>query len=406
MRKSFLLLTLIFILQGSIQARESKIMKYLGNFIPSLSEIGILTNCVNVYDKVSQFVRVTNKMVRSVKQAKSDWERVKYNIEEIYEDIRYLKNIDPYDMDTWQAGLSNFSFSLRSHSNGAVSAFEMFEAHTLDAGMNYAKNVSSITDYTKEIESKKSIITSIYTHPSYSFQIAQSAEVIKAYRRNTLSQLRALQSADILIMENSIDPQERQTAQDHLDAVTKTIENIESSISKAVQMEKPDSIIEQTSNLIAINLTEIKICNERIQEMINSSSNLVAGYYRLLGQNLNSQISGNSSSLPDIPINPLQFDASDPDKVSIPKKPEVGIENQNETSRKEISNHDILNLNNAASLLSLKQECLKRDILAMKANTMAFIVTMEANRRNISQLGALSLAHHFRMIELAMEDLK
>ena len=72
------------------EARESKIMNYIGNFVPSFTEVGMVSDVVNVYEKVSHFVRTTNRLVHSVERAKSDWERITANVCEIYEDIRYL----------------------------------------------------------------------------------------------------------------------------------------------------------------------------------------------------------------------------------------------------------------------------------------------------------------------------
>jgi hypothetical protein len=49
------IIVLVTVLCSSSLARESKIMNYLGNFIPSLTEIATITNCANIYEKVSQF---------------------------------------------------------------------------------------------------------------------------------------------------------------------------------------------------------------------------------------------------------------------------------------------------------------------------------------------------------------
>lgn len=403
MKSRFLLI--IFLLVVGSQAKESKLMSYLGNFVPSLTEVGILTNCVNVYDKVSNFVRATNKLVGSVQRAKSDWERMRYNIEQIYESVKYLKEIDPYDMDTWQAGLTNLSFSLRNHSSRAIRAFEMLEAHTLGATENYIRRIQSMDDYKKEVANKRTAIREIYTDPLYESELSDASSGIRTYRINTISRLRSLQSADRLILETSTDENERAEAQAHLEELDRQIRDLEEMVSSDIQLEKPDSIIEQTANLIAINLTEIKVCAQRISEMNRASGDLVAAYYRLIGGNVNSLRSEAERGTPDIPIDPLNFDPNDPDKVATPVKPEMPEANQ-DAEKKDVSNHDILNLYNGAAFLALKQESLKRDLLAMKVNTVAFIVSMEATRRKNTEVTSVAFAHHSRMFQLALEDLQ
>lgn len=400
----FVTLNISILIVYPINAKESKVLSYLGNFVPSLSEIGILTNCVNVYDKVSNFVRATNSLVHCVQRARSDWDKVRYNIEQIYENIEYLKQIDPYDMDTWQSGLDNFSFSLKSRKSKAIRAFEMLEAHTLGASETYLKKIQSLDDYKSEVSIKRDAIKSIYSNPSYAFELSEASDVIRSYRRNTISQLRSMQSADLLILQTSSNQEERENAQSHMVELEKNIQELEETLTLDQQQEKTDSIIDQSSNLIAINLTEIKICNQRIYEMNRASGDLVAAFYRLLGHNVNSLISDIDISLPDIPIDPSNFNPNDPDKVAAPVTP-IFPAMEAVIAKKNVSNHDILNLYNAASFLALKQECLKRDILAMKVNTFAFMVSMEAMRRNRSEVTAIAFAHHCRMIQIAMEDL-
>jgi len=389
----------------SASCRESKIISYIGNFVPSLTEIGILTNCVNVYDKVSNFVRTTNKLVHSVSRARDDWQKLHSNINDIYEDISYLKEINPYDMETWEEGLTNFSFALKSNTYQAIRAFEMLDAHTIGAVTTYSTQINSIIDYKREYEGKKESIKAMYSHPQYESELIKTSETIKNYRSSTIAQLRALQSADQLIIETSNDKGEREDAQEHFTSLEKKITSLEENIASELQMEKPDSIIDQTANLIAINLTEVKVCNERLAEMQAAAQNLVSAYYRLTGKNLNIQSAHVNALLPDITISPENFDPNDPDKVAAPMTPSMPAKEER-VERKDVSNHDIISLYNGASFLGLRQECLKRDITAMKINTMAFIVTMEAYRRNKIETSSIALAHSFRMVEIAMEELK
>jgi hypothetical protein len=387
------------------EARESKIMSYIGNFVPSFTEIGMVTNVVNVYEKVSQFVRTTNRLVHSVERAKSDWERMTANVCEIYEDIRYLKKIDPYDMDSWQNGIDSYRFSLYYGKENAIDAFECLNDHTLGASERYVKSLRTIEDYDYTLERKRKQAQAIYLNSRYQSELAAAGEAIRRYRKNTIQQLRSLQAADAIIIQTSRDMTEVAAARERFDRLEQEIQSLEQSASQSVQRQKQDSIIDEAGNIIAVNLTEIKAAMERIEEMEKVSANLVTAFYRLTGGSMNSQSSVNEPRLPDIPLNTENFNASDPDKVPAPGKPSIPTEQEN-NGKKKISNHDILSLGNAAQLLGLKQDALKRDVLAMKVNTMAFIVSMEALKRRKTEQQTTYIAHQARMVDIVMEDLK
>jgi hypothetical protein len=389
----------------SIEARESKILGYIGNFIPTLTEVGFVVNCVNVYEKVSQFVRVTNRLISCVRNAKSDWERTTSNIKKLYEDIQYLKGINPYDMDTWQAGVDNFNFSMNYHKYMAVEAFNCLEQNTIFASAEYIKSIATIDDYVKARNAKRKAVDAMFKHPNYEAEIDNAVTMMAEYKKKTIEQLRALQSADMLIIQNSASTkEEKDNATAHYTLVGQQISELETSASSSRQLGKTDSIINESGNLIAINLTEIQCCQDRLQEMEKSSGDLVAAFYRITGKQLNSQETGNGTQLPDIPIDPTDFDVTNPDEVGAPLKPMVTPDAGAADSRRETSNHDIINLQNAAAYLNLKQEALKRDIIAMKVNTMAYIVSMEATQRNRIQQQVILLGQQNRMVSIEMGE--
>lgn len=402
MRKAIIILCVVAL---GIDARESKLLGYIGNFIPTLTEVGFVVNCVNVYEKVSQFVRVTNRLISSVRNAKSDWERTTGNIKKLYEDIQYLKEINPYNMDTWQAGIDNFNFSMNYHKYMAVEAFNCLEQNTIFASADYIKSIATIDDYVAARNAKRKAVDAMFRHPYYEAELDNASTMMAAYKKKTIEQLRALQSADMLIIQNSASTQqEKDDANAHYILVGQQISELEASAGNGRQLGKTDSIINEAGNLIAINLTEIKCCQDRLQEMETSSGDLAAAFYRLKGKTLNNQETGNGTQLPDVPIDPTDFDVTNPDKVGAPVKPTVTPQDGVADSRRETSNHDILNLQNAAAYLNLKQEALKRDILAMKVNTMAYIVSMEATQRNRIQQQVILLGHQNRMMSIEMGE--
>jgi hypothetical protein len=70
---------------------------------------------------------------------------------------------------------------------------------------------------------------------------------------------------------------------------------------------------------------------------------------------------------------------------------------------KQVGNEDVQNMQNGIGLLLFKQESLLRDVEIMKANTMAFILSLESYRQNSLEQDAFILAHAGKKIELGMK---
>src|SRR5271169_4564326 len=92
---------LIAILWTTGFCAESKILNYLGKFMPNFTEIAFVTNIVNVYLQVSAFVRETNNLLKSVKQTQQEWNQLTAQMNSLYGTIKSLRNVNLYDMDSW-----------------------------------------------------------------------------------------------------------------------------------------------------------------------------------------------------------------------------------------------------------------------------------------------------------------
>ena len=178
----------------------------------------------------------------------------------------------------------------------AIDAFECLNYHTIGAAENFVKQIKTIQDYDIVVERKRKQVESIYYNPRYQSDLALAGDAIRNYKRNTIEQLRSLESADAIIIQTSKDASEIAVAQAHFNQLEQEIIALEESASQSVQRQKQDSIIGEASNIIAVNLTEIKTTLERIDEMEKASGDFVTAFYRLTGGSMNSQGSGNGST--------------------------------------------------------------------------------------------------------------
>ena len=109
------------------------------------------------------------------------------------------------------------------------------------------------------------------------------------------------------------------------------------------------------------------------------------------------------------PVNAVLFDinkysATDPNNVPVPAAPENIVPKL--TRKKQVSEQDILALQNQIDFLALIQDAINRDVTSMKANTMAFVVALEAFKQDKLEQQAFIAAHSAKMMEIALRDKK
>ena len=85
---------------------------------------------------MSQFVRTTNTIVNNIKEAKNTWEAMTTKIENLYESVKSLKNIDPYDMNTWINATNQAQFILADGMTETKRLFNATEYFLVDANLN------------------------------------------------------------------------------------------------------------------------------------------------------------------------------------------------------------------------------------------------------------------------------
>jgi len=404
-RNSVISSSLFLLLSYSVTfASGSKLLSAVGNFMPSLTEIGFLTNIANTYIQISQFVRTTNKLIENVQNAKDSWETMTDEINNLYESLKYFKQIDPYDMDTWQAAIDFAKVYTNVYLYDAAEAFVLAEYNLVGGAGQFVEDIESIDAYKVRTERNKKYIREIFKDNHYNRNLVKYAKLTREYQQQTLAQLKTALSAQVLIMESDAPQSVKDQAQLRYDDLSQKIEAIENDLLMPYRMNKTDSIIDETEKLIAINLTEIQIAYAKIKKMEIASANMVDAWYKLKSGNVNTVNINEILSYNALPEPKQDYDAADPDKVAAPAPPEEEPEAVNQTTKKSVNNHDILNLENASSFLHLKQEIMLRDIMIMKNNTMAFILAIEAMKRDKHSIETMKAAHELKMMEITMGE--
>jgi hypothetical protein len=195
------------------------------------------------------------------------------------------------------------------------------------------------------------------------------------------------------------DPEKKAASAIRLKSLQDNVQRIDSTYQSDIHMTKLDTILSESSDMIAANLTEIQLATQKINDMEDNALSLVDSYDKLKGGNISTNAKSTiTKANVDIDLN--KYDATDPDKVPVPPEPEKSTPKS--IQKKEVSNEDVQNMQNGISLLILKQESLMRDIEVMKANTMAFILSLEAYKQNNLEQDAFVMAHAGKKIELGM----
>jgi hypothetical protein len=199
---------------------------------------------------------------------------------------------------------------------------------------------------------------------------------------------------------NETDPDKKAASGLRIKSLQQAIQTIDSDNQADIHTTKLDTILEESSDMIATNLTEIQLTAQKIKDMEEKAMSLVDSYEKLKGGNISTNVKPVITKA-NVNIDLNKYDATDPDKVPVPPSPEKA--DPKSVQKKQVGNEDIQNMQNGISLLLFKQEALMRDLEIMKANTMAFILSLESYKQNNLEQDAFVMAHAGKKMELGMK---
>jgi len=239
----------------------------------------------------------------------------------------------------------------------------------------------------------------------YQSSLEQFQLLSAGYRNNTLDLMRSRLQEERAALGLAKTPTEIKSIKLRISALTTSIAVLETHIIMSpTATAKIDSILSLASDLISVNLTEIEYSVQRLKSIENATTQLRDSYQRLMNGEVDVKTKDKVTQVKSVLFNIGKYSATDPNNVPVPGAPENIVPKM--TRKKQVSEQDILALQNQIDFLALIQDVINRDIVTMKSNTMAFVVALEAFKQDKLEQQAFIAAHSAKMMEIAIRDIK
>lgn len=373
----------------------SAVISKIASFLPNLKEVGFFTNMLNLYFQISQFVRSTNKVISTMSMVKSDIRNAGNSIKKVYNTIQDLKEISLYDMATWQTTCQRLNFIATESTVGLVRIYgDMFE-HSIGAAHEYVGEIENLEEHAEKRWYVLGLTSEYYIDSSYSRSMSLITGVVGQKFQEQINSLEDKYANELAKEDPSWYKLNRLAWE--IARYEQMMENVDEYIPKG----KIDTIIATSHELIATNIMEINEMELQLQKIEDNAAELVDVYNKMKEGNLATQPKDPKELSEDLKdINDLYSEHAN--DVKAPEKPEGG-ENPT-TVKKEVSAQDILQLENGILFLLYKQDIMKRDISAMKLNTMTFVTVLEAFEQEQQEMNVTEVSAKNYMMALRIKD--
>ena len=204
---------------------ESKVLNYIGKFLPNFTEIAFVTDVVNVYMQVSGFVRQTNTLLKSVKQTQQQWSMLTNQIEDMYGTLKSLKDVNLYDMDSWSQTLDRGEVLLRYDLKDVMQSFNMTEYYSLGATERYLNSIQNLDDYQKAMEAKRASVKKLFITDEYQNAVSNFTQQLVNYKGATKQMLEEMLANEQNILQNTTDPEKKAESQQRIDILQSQIQS-------------------------------------------------------------------------------------------------------------------------------------------------------------------------------------
>ena len=408
--KSFCLIVLL----SSAVFAQSKVMDKIKGFFPTVTESAGLANAVNVYMKISDWVRATSAVVRNMRGAVNDVRRAKSAVEDIISTAQAMKNFDLYNMDSWALTVDNAKLIVGLHTGSVLRSLGNFDQHAVGGVLDFMGSAGKIRDFDirDEKNARRRLISREFS-PSDDeafidgFFEEMQGENGRERRIELLRQaIRELSLEKAIVEAKAKDaptPETKRVLYDAVRQIDVRINRIEKKIliqdgirDGIIFAMRSDTIISDAKELMSLNLIEV----ERIHAMTRTINEHAAGImndiYRLAqnkistpqkdtfddpgAQNLSAD---NFSRITDGRGNSIFGDH--PNQAPTPsQRNEAQAYRFGEMDKAEVNTQDIIQTRNQINLILLRQETILRNIDAMKANTLAYLLIIDGHKRSAS----------------------
>jgi hypothetical protein len=404
----------ILIFTSSTFSAQSKLLSFLGDAykklgLPTFTEYAWVVNAINVYEKTAGFVRGTNQLIRSFRSIYNEQREMQKKIEAMWGRVQKIySTVDLYNTDTWATSLSHAQTVIRWDCADLLFSLNLIDYYTIGATETYINSLDSVFSYDYNAKKNIKTVENYYLGNDYSEIEHKYLLIHDDYLKSTLTHLKfQLENEKTILMDaNSPENLKISTQKRINDLETKIIEIEQQAFKKSQSVNKLDSLIKFTSELISYNMTEIQVIEYSITDFEYTADILREKYNVLTNGALNSKFISKS----DIGEETVKFTGKNiygthADLVPIPSKPIDSERLLSKLKGKDISNHDILHLQNVVEYITLRQETLLRDIAIIKAKTMAMLTVVEAYKRQKGEINAFNFVHDAQKLSISLEEL-
>lgn len=388
---------------NEVFALRSKTLKFATKYLPSWTETVWMTNIANAYLMTTRFVKVTNNIIGSYLQIRTEYETMNASLKEVYRSLENLRNVDPYNMDTWEVGLMHAKVSLQCDVFDALQAFRNVTiTYSVGATERYVHQIRTLDDYVKQYEFNKKTVEKYYVNNAYTELLNDISGVSEKYKGATLEKLEERLVRLYEELNNEKDAEKKKQLSKEIDEVEVIIANVaQVGFSKE---DITDTLMQKMVALITINMNEIQVLEQDIRDYSTASADLVESYHTLKNGETKvykKKTLENEVTAFTIPVE--KYATDDPDKVPAPKAPETKTESQ-AGGRIQIATEDVLYANNAAEFLQLKQLHLRRDLMTLIAQTSAMVAIVEAYEQHHQEELAFAQGVGFKATAIRIQN--
>lgn len=417
------ILVCIALFSSFVNGDGSKAMEKIKLFLPTVTESAGLANAVNVYLKISDWVRATAAVIKSMKGAIQDIRDARAAIDDIIRTAESMKDFRFNNMDTWASTVANARLIVGPQTSAVLREFGCFEAHAIgDASgggvLGFIEDIKKIKQFDIRKDEKRRLINRTFSPQDDDASYLSSViDTLKnaTDKINRLLETRAELAKDSQVVEQKLKGKltmsDKEKYEDSLLHIERRIRRIDKKIIIQENIRegrdfttKKDTIIADCKELMAANMSRTDEIFEAVLKFEDGAADMMDAVIRLQGNkisgmpkfevNIEGYNHGNSGMIVGeekgkdwnriITKDSVKiFDDVDPDKAPIPKEGSgFSADIFGDMDKKDVNTQDIVQLRCQINLYLLKQEKILRDIEAMKTNALAYLMIVDGNNRS------------------------
>jgi hypothetical protein len=398
-------LILVLFLYSMLLASET--IDRVKGFLPTVTESATLANMVNVYMKISDWVRATNAVVKGMRSAIDDVRSAKYAVEDIIATAQAMKEFNLYDMDSWATTVWNAKMIVGPYTTIILNEMGDFSAHAIGGVNDYIGELDNVSNF--DIRDKKNAKRRLISREF-------SPEDDESYLEGMFSQIKSednkyalleQQKANLEVQREEVKvaidrmylSSQKEILQDSLKHIDRRINRIEKKIiiQKSIAdglsyTVKLDTIVSDAKELMSGNMIQTEIIFGMLGQLDEQAAELMNDIRRLAEDKISGSAKGGDVKAYAEMTGDI-FSVKDKNENSIygehpnqaPKPQSSGKSTPysfGEMDKAEVNTQDVIQTRNQINLILLRQEKYLRDIEAMKANSMAYLMLIDGSNRS------------------------